>query len=96
MDPSMLTVYKSPYNKLRLGKDYDGGYIIADIPNVKYDLFLAGGIEKDISFEVDFIDRYHDIKSYAYDGTIDKLPEQYNDINANIHLENKIIFIKKT
>jgi hypothetical protein len=45
-----LTVYTSPYNKIRLGKDNDGGYIICDIPNVNYDISLSGGIDKDISF----------------------------------------------
>jgi hypothetical protein len=85
MDPIVLTVYKSPFEKKRLGKDYDGGYIIADIPDIKYKLFLAGGIENDISFEEDFIIKYPEAKCYAYDGTIDNLPKE----------NNNIIFIKK-
>ncbi len=55
MNPSVLTVFKSPFEKKRLGKDYDGGYIIAEIPNIKYTTLLPGGIENDISFEEDFI-----------------------------------------
>jgi hypothetical protein len=43
MNPSVLTVYKSPFPKFRLGKDFDGGYIIAEIPNANYKIFLAGG-----------------------------------------------------
>ena len=62
MNPSLLTVYQSPYSKIRLGKDYDGGYIIADIPDIKYQLILAGGINNDISFEQDFLKKY-DIKN---------------------------------
>lgn len=85
MDPSVLTVYVSPYDKIRLGKDYDGGYIIAKIPNVNYKLFLAGGIESDISFEEEFLKLYPNVKTFAYDGTIDNLPNQ----NSNI------IFVKK-
>jgi hypothetical protein len=85
MDPSVLTVYKSPFNKIRLGKDYDGGYIIADIPNINYSILLAGGIETDISFEIDFINKYPNVKSFAFDGTINNLPD----------LNNNIIFIKK-
>ena len=85
MDLSVLTVYKSPFPKLRLGKDNDGGYIIADIPNINYKTFLAGGIEYDISFEEDFINKYNNIKTYAFDGTIDNLPKE----------NSKIIFIKK-
>ena len=55
MDSYVLTVFKSPFEKKRLGRDYDGGYIIAEIPNVKYTTLLAGGIQTDISFEEDFI-----------------------------------------
>jgi hypothetical protein len=84
MNPSVLTVYQCPYPKLRLGKDFDGGYIIADIPEIKYELLLAGGIEIDISFEEDFIKKY-DVRCIAFDGTINKLPKE----------NNKIEFIKK-
>jgi len=85
MNPNVLTVYKSPFEKKRLGKDYDGGYIIAEIPNIKYKILLAGGIENDISFEEDFINKYLVDKVYAFDGTIDNLPKE----------NNKITFIKK-
>ena len=30
MNPNDLTVYKCPFPKIRLGKNNDGGYIIAD------------------------------------------------------------------
>ena len=80
MDPSVLTVYKSPFPKIRLGKDYDGGYIMVDIPNIKYDILLSGGILNDISFEEDFIKKYTDAKCIAFDGSIDKLPKQNDDI----------------
>lgn len=85
MNPQVLTVYKSPFVKLRLGKDYDGGYIIADLPNIKYTTIIAGGIASDISFEEDFINKYPDVNAFAFDGTIEKLPKE-ND---------KITFIKK-
>jgi len=85
MDPSVLTVYKSPFPKVRLGKDFDGGYVIADIPNVNYSLLLACGICNDISFENDFLNKYPNTTCYAYDGTINMLPQQ----------NNKIIFVKK-
>jgi len=41
-----VTCFKSPFPKLRIGKDYDGGYIIADIPNVNYNIIIAGGLRK--------------------------------------------------
>jgi len=85
MDPIVLTCYKSPFPKIRLGKDYDGGYIIAELPNVNYDIILAGGIEGDISFEEEFIKKYPNVKCFAFDGTINNLPKN----------NNKITFIKK-
>jgi hypothetical protein len=80
-----LTVYKSPFNKIRLGKDNDGGYIICEIPEINYELFLSAGISDDISFEEDFCNKYKNVKCYAYDGTI-------NDIKIN---NSNIKFIKK-
>lgn len=85
MDPNVLTCYKSPFQKLRLGQDHDGGYIIADVPNINYDIILACGISNDISFEEDFLKKYTNVKCFAYDGTIKKLPQ----------LNDKIQFIKK-
>ena len=84
MDPSALTCYQSPYPKMRLGKDNDGGYIVVDVPDVKYELLIAGGIFDDISFEEDFLKKY-DIKCIALDGSIENLPSE----NA------KIEFVKK-
>ncbi len=69
-------------NKIRLGKDYDGGYVIGNLYN-NYDLFISCGISDDISFEEDFINKYNNI-CYAFDGTINDLP----------HKNNKIIFHK--
>ena len=85
MNPNVLTVYKSPFPKTRLGKDNDGGYIIADVPNAHYTTLLAGGIQGDISFEEYFMVKYPSAQVFAFDGTISQLPKE----NAKIH------FIKK-
>ena len=84
MNPNVLTVYQCPYPKVRLGKDFDGGYIIADIPTAKYQILIAGGIQYDISFEEAFVKKYES-KCVAFDGTIDKLPKE----------NSKIEFVKK-
>lgn len=85
IDVNDLTVYKSPYKKERIGKDYDGGYIICDIPNIFYDIFLSGGISNDISFEEALLKKYNYLKCMAFDGTIDNV----NTVSTNIK------FIKK-
>jgi len=91
MNPSALIVYTSPFPKVRLGKDHDGGYIICEIPNISYTTLLAGGIETDISFEEDFIKKYPHVKAYAFDGTIKSLPKDNPNItfiSKNIGSEN--------
>ena len=78
-------VYKSTYEKIRVGKDNDGGYVIANLPG-EYDMLISGGISGDISFEQHFLDRYKNIsRCYAFDGTVAKLP----------HPDDRITFIKK-
>lgn len=72
MKISDLTVYQSPLPKIRLGKDGDGGYIICD--GLEYDCFLSWGIDNDISFEEDFLEKYPDLECHAYDGSINQLP----------------------
>jgi hypothetical protein len=109
MNVDDLTVYKSPYPKLRIGKHNDGGYIIANIPNIKYSCLLSGGISNDISFEEEFIKKY-EIECYAFDGTIKSLPKQStikftkknigdknDDLTTNIHEflnSNENVFVK--
>ena len=51
-----LILYKSPYNKVRIGKDNDGGYVICNLPDY-YELFISGCINNDISFEIDFLQK---------------------------------------
>ena len=87
MNPNLLTCYKPPFKKIRLGNNRDGGYVIADIPNKKYKTLLSGGISNDISFEIDFLNKYPGCLCFAYDGQINSLPFNYKD--------KKINFIKK-
>ena len=104
----VLTVYKSPFQKIRLGKDNDGGYIIANVPNVNYTLLLSGGILNDNSFENDFLNKYQQTKCFSFDESVKELPNKNNNItfikkhiggenNNNLHhLINKYdnIFVK--
>jgi Methyltransferase FkbM domain len=78
-------IYNTEYKKIRVGSKNDGGYVIAENLNIKYNLLLSCGISDDITFENCFIEKYN-ASCYAFDGTIDYLPS-----NAN----KNIIFIKK-
>ena len=85
-----LILYKSPYEKTRVGKNNDGGYIITELPG-DYDIFLSGGVSDDISFENDILLKYHNLVCYAFDGTISKFTienERIIFINKNLGNEN--------
>lgn len=79
-----LTVYQPQQEKIRLGKSNDGGYVICILPG-GYDCFISGGVSDDISFDQAFLDRYAPLKCLAFDGTIEKLPED----------DSRITFVRK-
>lgn len=80
-----LRVYEAPYQKVRLGKDNDGGYIICDI-DANYDILLSGGIGNDISFENALLEKYTELRGVAFDGTIANCPRR---------TQNRLHFVKK-
>jgi hypothetical protein len=81
---SYLSIYDCPYQKMRIGSSHDGGYVICN--GLKCDILLGCGISNDITFENDYLNLNKDIYCFAFDGTVNNLPN-----NAN----NRINFIKK-
>ena len=79
-------IYKiSPNEKVRLGRNYDGGYVIC--PDLKYDCILGCGVNDDVSFEEDLLKQTGKIPCYLFDGTINTLPttqSKFTFINKNI------------
>lgn len=82
-----LKVY-SFENKIRLGENGDGGYVIGHMENVSYDCYISAGIANEESFSRDFIFKYdmNEYNSFGFDATIPCYPYQYT---------NKISYIKK-
>jgi hypothetical protein len=72
MSLDSLIIYESSSPKIRIGSKNDGGYVIAD--NIKYDCLISCGISNDITFEKNFLNKYN-VPCFAFDGTIDSLPE---------------------
>ena len=79
-------IYDFP-NKLRLGEQNDGGYVIGEL-NSNYDFYISAGVSTEESFSRDFINKYNMEKNNcaAFDGTIDNYPTEYT---------NKIVFYKR-
>jgi hypothetical protein len=74
-------------NKIRLGNNGDGGYVIGDL-DCTYDCYISAGVSNEESFSRDFIEKYNmnETNSFAFDGTIENYPYEYT---------NKITYIKK-
>lgn len=79
-----LLVYSTAYEKIRVGGNYDGGYVMAK--DLTYDHCITAGIANDISFETSFLALYPELTCESYDGTINQLPSPHSRIN--FHKEN--------
>jgi hypothetical protein len=79
-----LTLYKTIYDKERIGRNNDGGYTVCELPGT-YDCLISGGISDDISFEQAFLNKYTDTPCYAFDGTVHRLPVE----DSRIHFTKK-------
>jgi len=80
-----LKLYKTKeFEKIRLGSKFDGGYVILD-KLTNYDLFISCGIDNNIEFEVNFLNKNKNLLCLAFDGTIHNIPNN----------EKNITFIKK-
>jgi hypothetical protein len=67
-------------NKIRLGRNADGGYVIADIGG--YDAYISCGIGGDDSVSNAVIDKFKISNNFAYDGTIAEYPKNgYSGMN---------------
>lgn len=76
---------KSPKTKVRIGKQYDGGYVIC--PDLKYDCVLGCGVSNDVSFEEELLNQIGNVSCYLFDGTIQNLPykrEEFHFVKKNI------------
>lgn len=84
----LLQVYQFD-QKQRLGRNCDGGYVIA-ILDGGYDCYISAGVGDDESFSRDFIDLYkfNSSNSFAYDGTIDNYPQEFNGQNITFERKN--------
>ena len=58
-------------DKIRLGVNEDGGYVIGEL-NGMYDCYISAGIAAEESFTKEFINKYNmnEFNSFAFDGTI--------------------------
>jgi hypothetical protein len=63
------------WKKIRLGNNYDGGYVIPDLPYSKLSSF---GISNNMTFDTDFVNKYKYSSAYLFDPTINNLPSTHD------------------
>ena len=56
-------------NLLRLGRDFDGGYLVCEKTLNKCQNLITLGVGDDISFEIDFLKKIHNCNISLYDHT---------------------------
>lgn len=84
---SALTVYNVNSNKLRIGNERDGGYIVNDIIVNNTNKLISVGIGGEDQFELEWANKYPNTHIEAYDGTYpcNNLCHKFPDrINKNI------------
>lgn len=67
---------------VRIGNEYDGGYIISKRQIQKTEIVLSFGINDNWTFEEDFSKR-KDVKIYSYDYSTKDLPFMTQDFRSN-------------
>jgi hypothetical protein len=88
MDVSLLTVYQSPVPKIRLGKDNEGGYVLADVTYPPCTILVSAGIGDEPLFEEAFIEKYSQ-NCFAFDGKISDLSKPHIEFEKkNVGLTN--------
>lgn len=80
----LLTLYKHPFELIRLGRKGDGGYAVPK--QLINDNLLSCGISNEISFENDYITHTVNTNIHCFDGTITKFPS--NNVKFNWHQLN--------
>ena len=86
--------FKTAKDILRLGKNYDGGYLVSKKDVIDSQLLLSLGICDDWSFEEDFIN-LKKVPIFAFDGSVNSWVFFYKIILNIFRLNKPFRFIKK-
>jgi hypothetical protein len=83
--PSFLK-FDSANDLVRVGKDYDGGYLVSKVDIDKSEVLVGLGINYDWSFEENFL-KHKKVPLFAYDASTNKKEILKNIINSLIRLK---------
>ena len=87
-----LVIYDISYPKKRIGKQYDGGYVVSELPG-GYDAMISGGSSND-SFEKSILD-HNPVPFFTFDGSNESLSsvhgyiKPYSNVLMKIDIEGR-------
>jgi hypothetical protein len=84
-----LFTFAPDNNKVRWGREADGGYVV--VGGYEYDYFISAGIANETTFEEDFIRSNPNTPGIAFDGTVERsgtLPSKLEYVKNNIDAFN--------
>jgi hypothetical protein len=74
-----IKVYDCDFEKIRIGNNYDGGYIGYKEICEKTKNVVSIGVEDNVSFDLDFVSKFPQANVHLYDHTVDRLPTSHNN-----------------
>lgn len=83
---------KQGIDLVRMGQDYDGGYLVSQADIEQSEILIAMGINDDWSFEEDFLNRKK-VPVYAYDASVGELQFFKRIIKSTLRILNLKIFL---
>ena len=72
-----LKIFDCNMQQVGIGNKSDGGYVTLDQINKQCNVLYSLGVGDDVSFELDFVNRYPQSKVQLFDHTIEFLPENH-------------------
>lgn len=72
-----IKVYDCDLTKTRIGSKNDGGYVALKELCENTDTLYTFGVENDVGFELDFVNRFQDSNVKLFDPTIERLPDDH-------------------
>jgi len=74
-----IKVYDCGFEKIRVGNNYDGGYIALKEICKQTKNVISIGVEDNVSFDLDFVKKFPQAKVDLYDHTVDGLPTNHDN-----------------
>jgi len=76
-----IIIYDGGIKKVRIGNNFDGGYVAYDEICRNTENVISVGVEDNVSFDLDFVEKYPEANIHLFDHSVDELPEYHNNFS---------------